>query len=179
MKILSFILIAFICYSTNLKAQDVNNISTMRIGIFKLKSTVQEIEKMVGQKLKIKHGVDNYLDTAKVTYDNADYILSFAKKYLENEKAPEVWELFAVSSANTKLKTKSGIGISNTKAEILTAYDKFSISIYNDWDYASKGNTKDKIQNIALSDYDAGTQLTFKTENRVVKSVEVSVYEGD
>jgi hypothetical protein len=179
MKLFFFTLIAFLCNNANVQAQDVNNISTMRIGMFKLKSTVVEIEKMLGQKLKIKHGVDNYLDTAKVTFDNADYILSFAKKYFENVKAPEVWELFAVSSANTKLKTKSGIGISNTKAEILTAYDKLSISIYNDWDYASKGNTKDKIQNIVLSDYDAGTQLTFKTENRIVKSVEVSLYEGE
>jgi hypothetical protein len=179
MKVLSFILIVFLCCNANLQAQDVNNISTMRMGIFKLKTTVAEIEKLIGQKLKINHAVDNYLDTAKVNFDKVDYILSFVKRYNENEKAPVILELYSVTSSTTKLKTKSGVGINSTKTEILAAYDKFSISIYNDWNYKEKGNAKDKIQHITLSDFDAGTQLVFITDNRIVKSIEVTLYEGE
>ncbi len=179
MKVFSFALIAFLFCNATLQAQDANNISTMRMGIFKLKTTVAEIEKLIGQKLKINHAVDNYLDTAKVNFEKVDYMLTFVKRYKENSNEPEIWELYAVSSSNTKLKTKSGIGINNTKAEILVAYDKYSLNIYNDWYYKEKGNAKDKIQHITLSDFDAGTQLVFKTDNRMVKSIEVTLYEGE
>jgi hypothetical protein len=163
----------------SLQAQDANVISTMRMGIFKLKSTTAEIEKALGQKIKVKHKQDNYMDTAKIMYNQANYILSFTKLYNENTSAPEVWELFAVSSSNTTLKTKSGIGINNTKSEILSTYDKNDMTINNDWEYKEKGNAKDKIQFVTLNDYEAGTTLVFKTEDRVVKSMEVRLYEGD
>jgi hypothetical protein len=151
----------------------------MRMGIFKLKSTIADIEKAMGQKMKVKHKQDAYLDTAKIMYNQANYMLSFAKRYNENASAPEVWELYAVSSANTALKTKSGMGINNTKAELLSTYDKNDMTINNDWEYKEKGNTKDKIQFVTLNDYDAGTTLIFKTEDRVVKLIEVRLYEGD
>lgn len=179
MKVFFFALIVFLFCNVTLQAQDANNISTLRMGVFKLKTTVAEIEKLTAQKLKIKHSEENYLDSAKINFDKADYILSFVKRYNENEKAPVVWELYSVTSSNTKLKTKSGIGINNTKAEILAAYDKYSLNIYNDWYYKEKGNAKDKIQHITLSDFDAGTQLVFVTDNRIVKSIEVTLYEGE
>jgi hypothetical protein len=163
----------------NLKAQDANVISTMRMGIFKLKFTTAEIEKAMGQKIMVTHKQDAYLDTAKVIYNQANYILSFSKRYNEDRFAPEVWELYAVSSTDTPLKTKSGIGINNTKAEILSTYDKNSLRIKNDWDYKEKGNTKDKIQFITLDDYEASTTLAFKTENRIINIIEVMIDEGD
>jgi hypothetical protein len=174
------ILIIFLLAILNLQAQDATAlISTMRMGIFKLKATTADIEIAMGQKIKIKHKQDNYMDTAKIIYNQANYILSFIKRYNENTTAPEVWELYAVSSANTVLKTKSGMGIKNSKAEVLTTYDKNDITINNDWEYKEKGNAKDKIQYVVLNDYDAGTTLSFKTEDRIVKSIEVRVYEGE
>jgi hypothetical protein len=173
------LLVIFLFAILSLQAQDANVISTMRMGIFKLKSTTADIEKAMGQKIKVKHKEGNYFDTAKIMYNQANYILSFTKRYNENVSAPEVWELYAVSSANTTLKTKSGMGINNTKAELLSTYDKNDITITNDWDYKEKGNAKDKIQFVTLSDYEAGTTLVFKTEDRVVKSIEVRLYEGD
>ncbi len=176
----SFVLIAiFVLAILHLQAQDANVISTMRMGIFKLKATTADIEKAMGQKIKVKHKEGNYFDTAKIMFNQANYTLSFIKRYNENASAPEVWELYAVSSANTVLKTKSGMGIGNTKTEILTTYDKNDITINNDWDYKEKGNAKDKIQFVTLNDYEAGTTLIFKTEDRVVKSIEVRLYEGD
>jgi hypothetical protein len=179
MKKFFSLLIITVITTLNLRAQDANVISTMRMGVFKLKSTTAEIEKAVGQKIKVNHKQDNYLDTAKIMHNQAHYILSFIKRYNENTSAPEVWELYAVSSANIALKTKSGIGINNTKAEILFTYDKNDITITNDWEYKEKGNTKDKIQFVTLNDYEASTTLVFKTENRIVKSIEVRVYEGE
>ncbi len=180
MKKFFSLLFIFLVATSHLQAQDATAvISTMRMGIFKLKSTVAEIEKAMGQKIKVKHKEGNYFDTAKIMYNQANYILSFTKRYNENVSAPEVWELYAVSSVNTTLKTKSGMGINNTKAEILSTYDKNDMTITNDWDYKEKGNAKDKIQFVTLSDYEAGTTLVFKTEDRVVKSIEVRLYEGD
>jgi hypothetical protein len=178
-KVFSLFVIVLVLIS-QLQAQDGNTfISTMRMGIFKLKMTTAEIEKALGQKIKLKQRKDNYLDSAKIMYNQANYILSFEKRYNENTSAPEVWELYAVSSSNTTLKTKSGMGINNTKAELLSTYDKNNITINNDWDYKEKGNAIDKIQYITLNDYEAGTTLVFKTEDRVVKIIEVRVYEGE
>jgi hypothetical protein len=179
MKKIFTLFVLFLLAISSLQAQDANVISTMRMGIFKLKATITDIEKAMGQKIKVKHKQDNYFDTAKVMYNQANYILSFIKRYNENASAAEVWELYAVSSANTALKTKSAMGINNTKAELLATYDKNDITITNDWEYKEKGNAKDKIQFITINDYDAGTTLVFKTEDRVVKSMEVRVYEGD
>jgi hypothetical protein len=177
-KFFSFAVIILFA-ALGLQAQDANVISTMRMGIFKLKMTITDVEKAMGQKIKVKHKQNAYLDTAKIMYNQANYILSFAKRYNENAAAPEVWELFAVSSANTALKTKSGMGINNTKAELLSTYDKNDMTIYNDWEYKEKGNARDKIQSVIINDYEASTSLIFKTEDRVVKSIEVKLYEGD
>lgn len=173
------LLVIFLLTILSLQAQDANVISTMRIGIFKLKMTIADVEKAMEQKIKVKHKQDNYFDTVKLMYNQANYTLSFVKRYNEIATAPEVWELYAVSSANTTLKTKSGMGLGNTKTEILSVYDKNDITITNDWAYKEKGNAKDKIQFVTLNDYDAGTTLIFKTEDRVVKSIEVRLYEGD
>ena len=173
------LLVIFLFAILSLQAQDANVISTMRMGIFKLKMTIAEVEKAMGQKIKVRHKQDAYLDTAIIMYNQANYILSFTTRYNENGGDTKVWEIHAVSSSNTTLKTKSGIGINNTKAEILSTYDKNDIAISNDWQYKEKGNTKDKIQFITLNDYDAGTTLIFKTEDRLVKSIEVRVYIGE
>ncbi|MEQ1553339.1 MAG: hypothetical protein ABL929_04120 [Ferruginibacter sp.] len=179
-KIILVLLIAlFMNVFAHGQEANVNFISTMRIGIFKIKSTVAEIEKLTGQKIKFKPNPNGYLDTAKIKYNNADYILCFSKRYTENNTTPEVKELYAVSSTNTTLKTKSSIGIYNTKNEILNKYDKYDLRINNDWNFKEKGNVKDKVQYIILYDYDAGTTLTFETTNRVVNLVEVMLYEGE
>jgi hypothetical protein len=179
-KYLSILIVALSINSTTsaqVLAHDL--LTTLRIGIFKLKTTKTEIEKLINQKITFRNVPDGYMDTARVNYQNADYVLAFTKRYNENEKAPVVYELFAVSSSNTTLKTKSGMGVKNTKGAILSTYDKNDISISNDWNYKEKGNTKDKIQFISLNDYDAFTALIFKTENRIVISIEVRPNEGD
>lgn len=152
-------------------------ISTLRMGPFKLNTAKADIEKAIGQKLPSRS--KEYFDTAEVNYGGVKYRLVFNQEYTEDPKKPAPWKLYGVSSSGTTMKTKSLIGIGSTKAEILQAYDKFDITIYNDYDYKNKGNTKDKIQFINLQDFDAGTQITFTTENRIVKKIEVTVYEGD
>jgi hypothetical protein len=181
MKKLSLVAACIFLMQLLAQAQPANtdNISTMRIGIFKLKSTVQELEKLLGQKIQVRHKEDAYMDTAKLMYNQANYILSFVKRYKEKETDADVMELRAVSSANTKLKTKSNIGIGSTKTAILAAYDKLDMKIYNDWEYKTKGNVKDKIQFITVRDADSGTDIIFTTEDRMVKSIEVTFYEGD
>jgi hypothetical protein len=159
-------------------AQSANDvISTLRMGPFKLRTAKTDIEKTIGQKLQ-SYGKE-YFDTADVNYGGVKYTLVFNQEYSEDPKKVAPWKLYGVSSVLTGLKTKSLIGIGSTKAEILQAYDKFDITIYNDYDYKTKGNAKDKIQFITLKDFDADTQITFTTENRIVKKIEVAFYEGD
>ena len=152
-------------------------ISTMRMGPFKLNTTKADIEKAIGQKLQ--GGNTAYYDTTAVNYGGINYTLVFNQEYSEDPKKPAPWKLYSVASGNTAYKTKSLIGIGSTKAEILQAYDKYEMTIYNDYAYKEKGNAKDKIQFINLLDGDAGTQITFTTENRIVKKIAVTFIEGD
>jgi len=152
-------------------------ITTQRIGVFKLKTTKTDIEKIIGKKIELES--KDYLDSVQINYGGVNYILVFSQDYGDDGKKLAERKLYAVSSTTTSLKTKSLIGIGSTKAEILLAYDKFDLTIYNDYDYKQKLNPKDKIQFICLRDFDGGTQITFTTENRVVKKIEVSIDEGE
>jgi hypothetical protein len=173
------ILVVMLVINNSSHAQAHDLITTMRIGIFKLKSTKADIEKILNKKISFKYNPDDYMDTVKVNYQNADYVLTFTHQYNENNKVPSVYELYAVSSSNTALKTKSGMGIKNTKGAVLSTYDKNDITISNDWNYKEKKNAKDKIQFIYLNDFDASTTLIFTTDNRIVTTVEVRIYEGE
>jgi hypothetical protein len=178
MKKVTTIFCALICISFCAMAQANNDvISTMRMGLFKIYTPKAELEKIIGQKIQNKKG--EYGDTAAINYGGANYTLVFNREYNEDTTKPIVWKLFSISSSTTLLKTKSLIGIGSNKADILKAYDKFDISIYNDYQYKEKGNTKDKIQYINLQDGDAGTMIQFTTENRIVTRIQVSIYEGD
>jgi hypothetical protein len=162
----------------SLKAQSNNDyISTLRLGVFKINSSVSEIEKTIGKKILLPVSKDEYFDTTKLRYNNSDITLVFNKVYQENERTLPLWKLYTVISENTQLKTKGGVGIGSTKAEVLLACDKMDLSIYNDYYYKEKNNPKDKIQMIVLNDYDAGTAITLTTEDRKVKKIQVSIQE--
>lgn len=152
-------------------------LTTMRMGPFKLNAVKADIEKAIGQKLQ-SHGKE-YFDTTEVNYGGVKYTLVFNQEYSEDPKKAAPWKLYSVTSFNTAYKTKSLIGIGSTKADILQAYDKYEMTIHNDYEYKEKGNARDKIQFINLLDGDAGTQITFTTENRIVKKITVTIIEGD
>jgi hypothetical protein len=173
---LSAVLICFGAIAQTSISTDV--ISTMRMGPFKINSYKADVEKITGSKL-VPFDKDDYYDSVKITYNNSNYIVVFANEYNEDAKAPVKMRVVSITSNNTTLKTKSGIGIGSTKAQILAAYDKFDIDIYNDYGYKEKKNARDKIQYINLQDFDAGTQIMFTTENRVVTEITVGIYEGD
>ncbi|NOT91276.1 hypothetical protein [Ferruginibacter sp.] len=183
MKVRSIILFAAVLFCVATQAQTptanaTNVISTLRMGPFKINSCKADIEKIMTTKL-VAIDKDDYYDTVKVVYNNSNYTLVFSNEYNEDPKAPLKMRLVFIISTNTSLKTKSGIGLGSTKAQILSAYDKFDINIYNDYQYKEKKNPKDKIQLVTLQDFDAGTQIMFTTENRVVTQIMVGIYEGE
>lgn len=180
MKCFLFMTILLIGSYFSSSAQDVTSISTLRMGPFKLGSKVAEVETVVGSKIKLKPIKDDAweYDTVLVTYNTANYRLVFSIEQDQNNNKYK--KLNSIYSANTALKTKSSIGIGNNKAQILLAYDKYNLSIYNDWQYLDKNNPKDKIQFINLNDVDAGTVIRFTTVDRTVTGIELSyMEEGD
>jgi hypothetical protein len=180
MKKFSFLFCFILVLNGFVKAQETSNTtSTLRMGVFKLKMTAEEIEKAIGQKLKIKKNSDNYADSVVANFENATYLLTFRKRFDKNEIPTNIWELVNVISRNTKLKTKSGMGLGATKALLLATFDKYDLSIINDWNYKDKKVAKDKCQYIHVNDYDAGTVLVFKTTDRIVTSIEIRIQEGD
>lgn len=175
---LTAVLYGFTAVAQTPTANAADVISTMRMGPFKINSYKAEVEKITGSKL-VAIDKDDYYDTVKVSYNSSNYTLVFSNEYNQDPNAVLKMRLVAILSDNTTLKTKSGIGLGSTKAQILAAYDKFDISIYNDYQYKEKKNAKDKIQYVTLQDYEAGTQIMFTTNNRVVQQIMVAIYEGE
>jgi len=165
MKKICFFLLLLLCLTPIFAQQtDTEFISTMRMDHFRLGTTKAEIEAIINKPL-----VNNEYEF-KVTYKGSTYILVFGGS---GDEAP----LYSVKSTNTKLKTKSGVGIGSNKMHILGVYDKYNIGIWN-LESNDSNIPKDKIQLIELHDYDARTCIWFKTVDRIVTEITVGYYEG-
>jgi hypothetical protein len=160
--------IAAFSFSSAMAQDNTNFITTLRMGPFKIGSKKEEVEKTANVKLQISN--TNDADTLGLVYNGKKYQLIFQIPY---DDETNIKKLYSVSSKETDLKTKSNMGIGSTKPQLLVAYDKIDMRIYNDWNYTEKKNLKDKVRFVQLFDNDNNSILSFTTVDRVVTEVEV------
>lgn len=165
-KIQVLIVCIIFCFSAYAQQAETDYISTMRMGPFKLGSKKADIETIIDKPISLNESYE-----AQVIYKGSVYNLSFY--YGEDNPT-----LSSIKSSDSKLKTKSGVGLGSNKMQILGIYDKFSIQIWNWYDYENPVTPKDKVQGIELRDDDAGTCIMFKTTDRVVNEISVYYNEG-
>jgi hypothetical protein len=191
----SFILCSLICISINSFSQTIPStpaaITTINtdyqvtlagIGPFKINMAKAEIEKLLGKKIATPHNTnhDSYNnDTVAITYKDVNLNMVFYQEYLAENKTETA--LFSIYSNSPLLKTKSGIGIGDEKAKVLSTYDDYSLNIYFDFDDDGKGNYKKSKTNssILLFGENSVSTLRFKMINKKITEFEVSIYEGD
>lgn len=161
----NWIITAFLFFSSFGFAQ----VSTTRINDIKMGMSLTDLEKMVGNKIKLKVDEDGYpLEEINVTYKGIKYKLYFWH-FEEGNKVS------SIEASDSSLKTLSGIGIGSSLEDLWSKYKAYNISIFNGWD--ENGN-KSNERYFSIQDNDNGTQLRITLKNNKVVSFSVYYYEG-
>lgn len=156
-----------------LSAQENFEVSTLRIGPYKVFMKSGEIEKFSGTKLKLTNG--EFKNSVK--YNGETIMISTTQDYDNEGKETSGYSIYGASTTSKKFKTKSGIGVGSTKDDIINAYKNYpSYNVYPGWD--DQGKQVKNESYFVLNDTDAGTILSFKMVNNIVTEISVSLNEG-
>jgi hypothetical protein len=158
-------------------------ISSYGIGPIKIGMTQEELEKLLNQKLAMKHtnDADAWSDTAIAKYKDIDVSLFFQQRYNEDQKAPKVWELFGLSSANSLCKTMNGIGIGDDKIAVVSSYDENFINMGPEFEQVNDSTwlpSKTKYM-IHVSNTDDEKEIYFSLLNKKIAAIGVAISMGD
>lgn len=159
-------------FTTSAFSQDKLELSTLRIGPYVIDMLQANAEEIAGKKL-IPMG-DSAVKNA-VTYHDEIIEVSLVDLYdtLGNIRGAGIYEL---STKSAKFKTKSGMGVGNTKEQLIKTYSNFpNFSVHKGW--TEEGEESETESFFRLEDSKASTVLSFRMINNVV--VEVSVYRDE
>ncbi|MGU3373522.1 hypothetical protein [Chryseobacterium sp. M5A1_1a] len=169
-KIISFFV--FILAIGFMNAQENFEVSTLRIGPYKVFMPKAEAEKVAGMKLKNSDGDKKNI----VKYSGETIQIDLFDNYI-NEANPSVSSITYITTTSKKFKTKSGIGVGSTRDDLINAYRNYSnFSVRQDWD--DNGKPIKDAGYFTLEDGQAGTQLSFKFINNIVTEISVYLNEG-
>ncbi|MET3038189.1 hypothetical protein ABXT08_19050 [Chryseobacterium sp. NRRL B-14859] len=170
-KIFSFFVFA-LAFSL-MHAQENFEVSTLRIGPYKVFMPRTEAEKIAGIKLKPTDGEKKNI----VQYNGEAIQIEIFDHYV-NEANPSIPSITYMVTTSKKFKTKSGIGVGSTRDDLINAYRNYpNFSVRPEWDDKIQKPVKDSGY-FTLEDSQAATQLTFKFINNIVTEISVYLNEG-
>ena len=159
-------------------AQDNFDISTLRIGPFTINMKDKAAEKFTTSKLVVYDGPNEYNKKNKVNYNGEIIGISIMKMWDNEGQKEEGYQIYSLSTTSKKFRTKSGVGVGSTKDELLEAYKNYpNFSVNQMWDEKTE-KLSTVMSNFALTDNDAGTNLSFTLINNVVTEINVYMNEG-
>ena len=151
-----------------LSAQANFELSTLRVGPFHLKMSIEEAEKIAGKKLQIN---EIYTSFNAVRYNDEVINLNVFESYGDNNSKEK--KISVIKAKSPKFKTKSGAGVGTTRYQLLEMYKDFpSFEVFQSWNDDGTINKVESVFN--LNDTTSGTVLMFSLRNNIV--VEVSVF---
>lgn len=158
-------------------------ISKEGIGEIKIGMTQAELEKLLNQKLILKHANDSgdvWADTATAKYKDIEVSLYFERQYNEDDNI-KVMQLFAAETSNPLCKTETGIGIGDEKSTIVAAYDDNPINMGPEYEPVNDSTwlpSKTKYS-ISVKDDKWDKELIFHLVNKKVNSLAASIIMGE
>lgn len=163
---------AFVLLFGFINAQENFEVSTLRIGPYKIYMDKSEAEKISGTSLKIS-------DSEKKNFVkyNGELISVEVYQGYGGDAKPDAITITGMTTTSKKFKTKSGMGVGSTRDELINTYRNYpTFSIRPEYDDNGKRLKDSGYFNI--EDYDAGTELTFRFVNNIVTEIKVYVNEG-
>ncbi|MDH1883825.1 MULTISPECIES: hypothetical protein [Empedobacter] len=151
-------------------------VSTTRINDVKLGMKLSELEKLTGQKFKLKLNEYGYPeDDLTIVSKGVTYKVGLTSNGDGN--GSNNLTVYSVKSTDSSLKTLSGIKVGSSLDELLSKYKNLNISIYDGYDDKTDKRTK-AFRYFNVEDQDAGSILQFKLVNDKVASFDVMYNEG-
>lgn len=153
------------------------------IGELKLGMTQEDLEKLLNQKLGMKHAKDTgevWADTAVIKYKDMDVSLFFERQYTDDQNV-NILQLIAVETGSPLCKTDSGLGTGDDRSAILSAYENNPIDMgpvedmINDTTWAF---SKTKYY-VNVKDDKWDRQLIFHLTDKKVTSIEATIIMGE
>ena len=145
----------------------------------KLNQTLQEIEKITGQKINLKLSEEDWGHSASLKVKDADLKLIFINSNFDEGEPNYI--LFRISTNSSNIKTAKGMGVGNTLDELWNAYKEGSISIWKDWakeELKTKDTFRIFIVQASSNNESVPSEISFYLKNNKVYKVEVYLYEG-
>jgi hypothetical protein len=152
------------------------------IGDIKIGMTEQELEKLLNQKLVLKHAKDTgdvWNDTAMVKYKDID--MSFYFERMGNEEDMKNLQLTGVETSSSLCKTATGMGIGDDKMAIISAYDDYSVDMGPEFEMVNDTTwlpSKTKYS-ISIRDDKYDKELVFHLLNKKVASIGAAIIMGE
>lgn len=151
-------------------------ITTGRINDIKLNKTQEEIEKTIGQKLKLKSDEYDWLSYAEINHKGIQLKLGFVKLTTE-EGTAENYTLYEIRTSSPNIKTLSGIGVGNSLDDLWNTYKKdFNLSVWFLWDDDIQDISKKKRM-FELTGLEEYTVIRFYLDNDKITEIVVAVSE--
>lgn len=151
-------------------------ITTGRMNDIKLNKTQEEIEKTIGQKLKLKSDEYDWLSYAEINHKGIQLKLGFVKLTTE-EGTAENYTLYEIRTSSPNIKTLSGIGVGNSLDDLWNTYKKdFNLSVWFLWDDDIQDISKKKRM-FELTGLEEYTVIRFYLDNDKITEIVVAVSE--
>jgi hypothetical protein len=174
-----FVICMVSLWSTISIAQQSNTgleLTTLRIGVFKVFMDKAEAEKILSKTLKSAKESNNYDGNNTITYNGDIITLEVLPRYI-SDKSPDKDQIVSIATVSKKYRTKSGMGVGSTRYELLESYKDFpSFEMYPEWMEDGKASTN--VSYFVLNDNTAATCLVFKMVKNIVVEIRVAINEG-
>ncbi|MCA4783117.1 hypothetical protein IF125_12775 [Empedobacter stercoris] len=151
-------------------------VSTTRINDIKLGMKLSELEKLTGQKFKLKLNEYGYPDgDLTIVSKGITYKVGLTQNGESN--GADNLTIYMIKSSDSSLKTLSGIKIGSTLDELLSKYKNLNIEIFDGYDEKTEKRTK-AFRYFNIEDYHNASILQFYLVNDKVVSFDVMYNEG-
>lgn len=152
-------------------------ITTGRINDIRLNKTLDEIERTLDQKLKLKPDEYDWMSYAEINHNGIQMQLGFIKRSNE-EGTSEDYILYEIRTSSPNVKTLSGIGVGNSIDDLWNTYKKdFNLSVWFTYDDEIQDISKKKriFELIGIEEY---TAIRFYLDNEKITEIVVLVSEN-
>lgn len=157
-------------------------ISKDGIDELKIGMTQAELEKLLNQKLAMKHATDMeaWGDTVMVKYKEIEVSLYFERQYNEDEDV-KIMQLSAIETSSPLCKTATGLGIGDERTAVLSAFEDNPVNMGPEYEQVNDSTwapSKTKYS-INVKDDKWDRELIFHLVNKKVASLQASIIMGE